>query len=227
MIPSPLRLVIFDCDGVLIDSEGPASRVISRTLQEVGWTLTPEAARARFEGKRLSDVRDAVEATTGRVLPPNWVEALQAALVAELTAGVALIEGAEAALRAARDLGLPFRIASNSSHAELAAKFAVTGIADLVAGRVHSAGDVGVGKPDPALFLATAAAEGVPPETCLVIEDSRPGVMAARAAGMPCLGYTPHGDGAALRALGALPLCSLTELPDLFRLHATKGFPKG
>ena len=121
------------------------------------------------------------------------------------------------ALRATMALRLPFRVASNSGHEEMRVKFARTGLAALVQGRVHSAYDVGRGKPAPDVFLAAAAAEGVPPGSCLVIEDSLPGVHAAVAAGMACIGLDVHGDGAALRAAGAHPVRALSELPALFR----------
>ena len=125
-------------------------------------------------------------------------------------------------LRATAALGVPYRVASNSSRAEMAAKFAATGLAPLVAGRLHSFEDVlaagGRGKPAPDLYLAAAAAEAVPPAACLVIEDSVPGVQAAVAAGMICLGFAPHGDAAPLRAAGvAGVLRSLAELPPILR----------
>src|SRR5208283_1658178 len=115
-----------------------------------------------------------------------------------------------------------WRIASNSSHAELQVKFGRNGLADLVAGRLHSHHDVPRGKPAPDLFLAAAAAEGVAPACCLVIEDSVPGVRAAIAARMTCLGFCPDDDGAHLLAEGAAPFHSLHDLPALLRA-ALKG----
>jgi beta-phosphoglucomutase-like phosphatase (HAD superfamily) len=94
-------------------------------------------------------------------------------------------------------------------------------LGDLVAGRLHSHHDVPRGKPAPDLFLAAAAAEGVAPGGCIVIEDSVPGVRAAMAAGMTCLGFCPHDDGAHLLAEGATPFHSLHDLPAL--LHAALG----
>jgi HAD superfamily hydrolase (TIGR01509 family) len=116
---------------------------------------------------------------------------MQALLIDRLRHGVSAMPGAAEVLRATATLGLPYRIASNSSHAEMAAKFAVTGLADLVSGRCHSAKDVGIGKPAPDLFLAASAAAGIAPEFCLVVEDSVPGVTAALRAGMDCVAYTP------------------------------------
>jgi beta-phosphoglucomutase-like phosphatase (HAD superfamily) len=138
------------------------------------------------------------------------------------------VAGAREALEATTAMGLPFRVASNSSRAEMAAKFARAGLADILKGRIHSAYDLITlgkrGKPDPALFLKAAAAEGVPPESCLVVEDSLAGVKGAVAAGMPCLAYSPHTDGAQLKQAGAIPFRSLSLLPDLIRsfLHGTR-----
>jgi HAD superfamily hydrolase (TIGR01509 family) len=140
---------------------------------------------------------------------------VKARLIEALALEAIPIAGALEALAALSALGVPWRIASNSSHEEMDAKFARIGIAAVVAGRMHSHRDVKQGKPAPDLFLAAAAAEGVAPAECVVIEDSQPGVRAAVAAGMDCLGYAPHSDGAALRALGAVPFRSMFDVPAL------------
>ena len=217
MTPLPLRLVIFDCDGVLVDSETLSNRVCAEEVTLLGWPMTGAEAMARFVGMTLPDVATAVRAHTGRPVPPGWVDHLRDRLVDVLGREVEPVPGAAETLRATAALGLAHRVASNSSHEEMAAKFARTGLASLVAGRVHSARDVARGKPAPDLFLAAAAAEGVPPGACLVVEDSVPGAHAAAAAGMACVGLDPHGDGARLRAEGARPVRSLAELPAILR----------
>jgi len=215
--PRPLRLVIFDCDGVLVDSEGPSARVTAREISLLGWPMTPSEAMARFMGLRLSDMLPLVAAHTGRPVPPDWVEYVRDRLIETLANETEAMPGAAAVLQATTALGLPYRIASNSSHEEMAVKFARTGLAPLVAGRTHSARDVAAGKPAPDVFLAAAAAEGVAPQACVVIEDSLPGTRGALAAGMACIGLDPHGPGDALRAAGAHPIQALSELPALFR----------
>ncbi len=217
MTPRPLRLVIFDCDGVLVDSEGPSARVTAREISLLGWPMTPSEAMARFMGLRLSDMLPLVAAHTGRPVPPDWVEYVRDRLIETLANETEAMPGAAAVLQATTALGLPYRIASNSSHEEMAVKFARTGLAPLVAGRTHSARDVAAGKPAPDVFLAAAAAEGVAPQACVVIEDSLPGTRGALAAGMACIGLDPHGPGDALRAAGAHPIQALSELPALFR----------
>jgi len=214
----PLRLVIFDCDGVLVDSEPVANRVVAAELTRLGWSMTGEECQIRFLGLSFSGMVPLIEAQLGRPLPARWAEDLEAGLVTVLAEEVELIPGAAAALAETTLLDLPWRIASNSSHAELRAKFGRNGLGDLVAGRLHSHHDVPHGKPAPDLFLAAAAAEGVAPEACLVIEDSVPGVRAGMAAGMTCLGFCPNDDGARLLAAGAVPFHSLHDLPMLLRI---------
>ena len=217
MTPEPLGLVIFDCDGVLVDSEGPASRVTAEMLTEAGWPMTTEESMARWMGYTLSDMVPVIEAHLGRALPPGWVGALRDRMIQTLATESTLMPGAREAIDAVRAMGLPFRVASNSSHEEMRVKFARTGLSDLMDGRVHSARDVRAGKPAPDVFLAAAAAEGIPPAACIVIEDSLPGTRGAVAAGMAVIGLDPVGDGAALRAAGAHPIHALSELPPLLR----------
>jgi HAD superfamily hydrolase (TIGR01509 family) len=210
------RLVIFDCDGVLVDSE-PASRVVVfEEAARLGWPLTEGEAHG-FVGLRWSDLQPVFQRHSQTPLPPNWPDHMQACLLATLDGHLHMIPGAAETLRAVAAMGIPYRIASNSSHEEMAEKFRLTGLSPLVAGRVHSARDVGRGKPAPDLFLAAAAAEQILPAACLVIEDSRPGVLAARAAGMDCLAYAPTGDPSGLAALGATLITALDQVPPLLQ----------
>ena len=217
MTPEPLGLVIFDCDGVLVDSEGPASRVTAEMLTEAGWPMTTEESMARWMGYTLSDMVPVIEAHLGRALPPGWVGALRDRMIQTLATESTLMPGAREAIDAVRAMGLPFRVASNSSHEEMRVKFARTGLTAVMQGRAHSARDVRAGKPAPDVFLAAAAAEGVAPTACIVVEDSLPGTRGAVAAGMAVIGLDPVGDGAALRAAGAHPIHALSELPPLLR----------
>jgi HAD superfamily hydrolase (TIGR01509 family) len=216
---APLRMVIFDCDGVLIDSEPIADRVVARELARLGWTISEQEAHDRFLGLCLPDMPPLIEAELGRQLPATWVGELTGRFVEAMAREATLMQGAHAALDTVDRFGLAWRIASNSEPAELAAKFHATGLTRRVEGRVISAAHViargGRGKPAPDLFLLAAEQCGVPPAMTLVIEDSPVGVAGAVAAGMQCLGYDPRGDGAHLRAAGAIPFRSLYELPEL------------
>ena len=215
MTPAPLELVIFDCDGVLIDSEMLANQAVAAELTAIGWAMTAEDSMRRFMGMTLEDMVPAIEAQIARPVDPGFPARLRARVVEVLGRDVLAMPGAEAVLRATEALGLPYCVASNSSHEEMAAKFGRTGLAPLLAGRIHAAEDVARGKPAPDLFLA--AAGRVPPAACLVVEDSALGARAARAAGMACLGLDPHGDGAHLAAEGAVPVRALADLPAIFR----------
>ncbi len=209
-------LVIFDCDGVLIDSEPASRRLLAEEATALGWPMQPDEAR-RFTGMTWSSIRPVYEAAIGRALAADWPESLQARLIAVMSAGVPAVPGARALLETVRAMGLAYRVASNSSHEEMAAKFGHTGLTDLVAGRMHSARDVAHGKPAPDLFLAAAAAEGVRPADCLVVEDSVPGIAAAQAAGMRVVAFAPEGLHAGLPRAPDYVVADLAELPALFR----------
>src|SRR5690606_19735530 len=155
-----------------------------------------------FLGLTFTDMVPIIETRLGRPLEAGWKQSLVDKVIAAMGREATAIPGAVDALHATAALGLPWRIASHSSHAVMQVKFGRLGILDLVAGRVHSHHDVGRGKPAPDLFLAAAAAQRVAPAECLVIEDSATGARAAAAAGMDCLGFAPQHDGAALRAEG-------------------------
>ena len=215
----PIRLVIFDCDGVLIDSEGPSKQVVADEITRLGWPMTLAESTALFVGYRLSDIPAVVEARLGRPVPEGWVETLRQGLIAAFDT-IQTIPGAREALEATTRLGLPYRIASNSSHEEMHVKFARTGLTPLIQGRQHSARDVAHGKPAPDVFLAAAAAEGIAPEHCLVIEDSLPGIQAAIAAGMRVVALDITGTGEAQRAAGATTIPALAALAPLLEAHA-------
>jgi HAD superfamily hydrolase (TIGR01509 family) len=213
-----LRLVIFDCDGVIVDSEHVSNGILAADFSARGWKLSGAEAERLFIGRTLADIRPLAEARLGHPLPPDWRDGIMARIIAGMEAEARAIPGGVEALRAVGTMGLPWRVASNSSHEEMRAKFGKLAVLDLVAGRMHSHRDVGIGKPAPDLFLAAAAAEGVLPAECVVIEDSVAGATAARAAGMDCLGFDRFGDGSALRAVGAAPFHDMAELPSLIAL---------
>lgn len=217
----PIRMVIFDCDGVLIDSEALCDRVCAAAITELGWIVTPEECHRRFLGLSFYDMVPLIEARTGSAIRNGWVDDLVARLSIVLSQEVEPIPGAREALSGVTSLGLPWRVASNSSHTEMNAKFGRVGWSDLMRDRVHSGAEIiargGRAKPAPDVFLEAASAEGVASAHCLVIEDSAAGAEAARAAGMACLGYAPGHDGAGLRQAGAIPFRPMHALPVLLK----------
>lgn len=219
MIP---KLIIFDCDGVLIDSEGVANTVIAQELTALGWAMDAETSMRLFMGMSLTDMEPIIEAKIAGKLPPEWRLELAQKLVLALGTESKLIPGAADLLQEVTARGIDWRIASNSSDEEMAVKFARTGLSALTQGRAHSAASViargGRAKPAPDVFLAAAASADVPPERCIVLEDSALGVTGAVAAGMTCYGFAPHGDGAALRTAGAKQV--FTRLDEILGVFA-------
>jgi len=195
-----VRAVIFDCDGVLVDSEIIAVEVETRLLAAIGLDYEPLEFVRRFMG--MSDkafyaaLDEDCRARTSRALPADFRASVFAAKHAANEAGLAAVAGIEAALAG---LGLPKAVASSSDEDHLAYKLRKTGLWDLFAPHIYSADHVAHAKPAPDLFLHAAAALGVAPSDCLVIEDSVNGVTAGRAAGMLVWGFTGggHMDAAA------------------------------
>ncbi|HQT47800.1 MAG TPA: HAD-IA family hydrolase [Acidocella sp.] len=215
-------LIIFDCDGVLIDSEGIASTLIAAELTALGWEMTEAESHDIFLGMSIIDMQPVIENHLGRRLPEGWRAELAEKLILMLSTQSRLIPGAREMLEGVNARGIDWRVASNSSDEEMAVKFARTGLAALTEGRTHAAASVvakgGRPKPAPDVYLAAAASANTAPGRCIVLEDSPLGVTAAVAAGMICYGFAPHGDGAHLLAAGATAI--LRDLNALFGVLA-------
>jgi HAD superfamily hydrolase (TIGR01509 family) len=181
-----IELVIFDCDGVLIDSERLGVKVDAVALRELGWPLTEEEVIARFVGRSDRENRAAIEAHLGRELPEGWAEQVEQQYRRAFAAELTTVEGV---LEALDRIALPTCVASSATHEHLRYTLGLTGLYERFGGRIFSADDVAVGKPAPDLFLHAASEMGVDPAGCVVVEDSRPGVEAARAAGMRALAF--------------------------------------
>jgi HAD superfamily hydrolase (TIGR01509 family) len=195
-------LVIFDCDGVLVDSETVSNRVLAENLARHGLALTLAECMATFVGKSDSGVRDTAR-VMGADLPADWIDRVNAETYAALRQGVDVIAGIPALLDALDAAGIPYCVASNGSDEKMDITLGATGLAARLEGRRYSAHALGVSKPDPDLFLIAASRNGADPSRCLVIEDSPSGAIAARRAGMACLGYVPEGHEDRLTAEGA------------------------
>jgi HAD superfamily hydrolase (TIGR01509 family) len=183
----PYQLVIFDCDGVLVDSEHLAVRVEVAVLAELGWPLSQAEVTERFMGRSQAVMVQAILDRLGERLPDGWQDRLdrryRAAFEAELTPVDGIVEALDRIVT-------PTCVASGGSHEWLRHTLGLTGLYDRFQGRIFSASEVAQGKPAPDLFLHAAARLGAEPATCAVVEDSRYGVEAARAAGMRAFGYT-------------------------------------
>ena len=218
------EVVIFDCDGVLVDSEVIALAVTRRRLREAGLQLSDEETRERFLGLRLDSVVRRIETELGAPLPKEFPDDLSREILATFASELKGVEGVRQAVG-----GLRARVCVASSSAPERLRFAlrVTGYESLFAPNIFSAVEVAQGKPSPDLFLFAARAMGAAPKDCLVIEDSVAGVAAARAAGMRVFGFVgaSHfsrlGEGADLTAAGAeLIFDDMAGLPDIVAARA-------
>ncbi|WP_313073706.1 HAD family phosphatase [Melaminivora sp.] len=213
--------VLFDCDGVLVDSEPITNGVLCAMLNEAGWPITPEACMATFIGKTVRSEAALIEARTGRPVTDAWMAEFYARRNTRLVAELQPIAGAIEAVRAVHG-ALAGRIAcaSGADRQKVEMQLAQVGLAPLFAGRVFSGHEMPATKPAPDVYLAAAAAVGVPPARCLVVEDTVTGVAAGVAAGATVVGYSPggsgHGSPEALRAAGAVHVIGdMRELPGL------------
>lgn len=215
--PSPAA-VLFDCDGVLADSEALAAMVVSEDLSERGWPVSPEECRHIFLGRAVPDMMPVIEARFGR-LPDRWPAEMSRRLTERMAVDVVPVEGAlEALARVAAHF--PVACASNSSRAELEAKLGRLGIGGHFAGRVFSFEDVDRPKPYPDIYEAAAAACGAAAKDCVVIEDSLPGIRAGVAAGCRVLAYAGEMEPALLASQGAEPFRRMADLPALLGIVA-------
>jgi HAD superfamily hydrolase (TIGR01509 family) len=214
-----LELVIFDCDGVLVDSEPIGHRVLVQMLAAEGLAMTVEQARVEYQGLLLSEVADKVGASLGRPLAPGWMDAYERERSLAFRDELRAMPGAGEAVRAVGEAGVAVCVASQGSLSKTGLSLALTGLDEqFPPAHRFSAHDMERGKPHPDLFLHAAATIGVEPECCAVVEDTTIGVTAAVRAGMRAIGFAVETDASALRAAGAEPIASLDELPALLGL---------
>jgi len=210
--------VIFDCDGVLVDSEPIAARLTAEAVSELGWQMSAEVAKAEFLGDTFANIIRRVEDHLGHPVPKDWPARSQANLLAALERELQPVRGVRTALDALVDAGVTLAVGSQGSHEKMQLTLRVTGLLPYFEGRIFSAAQVAHPKPAPDLFLLAANTLGFPPSRSVVIEDSTRGVKAALAAGMRVLGYTASVGTAAIVAAGAEPIDDLSLVPTLLGL---------
>jgi HAD superfamily hydrolase (TIGR01509 family) len=212
-------LVVFDCDGVLVDSVAIDIRELTRAIAGVGGTMAEHDVLAAFHGAALADIDRGLAAHLGAPAPDGWMDAWFASRTVAFERELAAVPGAAEAVDGVRALGWEVCVASQGEPLKMAQTLRMCGLTERFAqDRVVSATMVERGKPAPDLFLHAARRCGFAPEQCVVVEDSCAGVTAARAAGMRTLGFVadPVRDAAYARelaALGAELLHDLRELP--------------
>jgi HAD superfamily hydrolase (TIGR01509 family) len=207
-------LVIFDCDGVLVDSEPIANRIFVEHLARNGIAMTIDEALRDLAGRSLPSCVALLEARHGRRLPADFTDTLQAATMRAFETELRPVPGIAAALD--RIAGATC-VASSSAHAKIRLSLGLTRMLERFEGRIFSASEVARGKPFPDLFLHAAARMGHASARCTVIEDAIPGVEAGVAAGMRVLAYAgaAHADSARLAAAGGTVFRDMAALPQL------------
>ena len=196
--------VLFDCDGVLVDSEPITNGVLRQMLNEAGWALSQAECERIFIGKAVRDERARIEAETGRPLTEDWMRAFYARRDQRLRAELRAVEGALQAVVAAHShTSGRIACASGADKAKVVMQIEMAGMAPYFGHAIFSGHDLPRSKPHPDVYLAAAAHLGVDPARCLVIEDTGTGAMAGLAAGATVWGYCPQGHG---RAFDSLPV---------------------
>ncbi|MEU0957722.1 HAD family hydrolase [Streptomyces niveus] len=209
------ELVIFDNDGVLVDSEPLSNTILAGYLTELGHPTTYEDSLRDYMGSAVHRVHDLVKERTGQRLPDDFDDTLHSRVFAAFERELNPVDGAVEVLEKLAADGRPYCVASSGSHERIRVGHRKTGLDRwFEPGIVFSAQDVGRGKPAPDLFLHAAERMGVSPARCVVVEDSPLGVAAARAAGMDVYAFT------AMTPAGKLPgatayFASMAELPEL------------
>jgi len=182
-------LVIFDNDGVLVDSESIANRILAEQLTGYGLEVDWHDCVERYLGNTLGRVRILVEAELGHPIPADFESRYRQTVYPLLAAEVEAVPGVAAVIDALADDGVMTCVASSGLHERIRLTLTRAGLIDRFGDRLFSAEDVGVGKPEPDLFLHASATLGIEPARCAVVEDATAGVQAANAAGMTAFGY--------------------------------------
>ena len=209
--------VLFDCDGVLVDSEPITNGVLREVLNESGWAIAPADCFAIFIGKAVRDERARIEAETGKPLTEDWMRAFYARRDLRLRAELKAMDGAlDAVIAAHRHTDGRIACASGADKAKVVMQIEMTGMAPYFEDRIFSGHDLPRSKPHPDVYLAAAAHLGADPARCLVIEDTATGVRAGLDAGATVWGYCPAGHG---RAFEGLPVARVFHhMDELARL---------
>jgi HAD superfamily hydrolase (TIGR01509 family) len=217
----PFDAVLFDCDGVLVDSEPITNRVLAEMLGELGWQLSVEESMRIFTGKAVKDEAALIETQTGFALTPDWLHAFRLRRNEALERDLTAIPGAAQAVRALH-AALDGRIAcaSGADRHKVELQLDKIGILDCFEGRIFSGHEMPRSKPAPDVYVAAATALGVDPARCAVVEDTVTGAAAGVAAGATVFGYSPsdlgHSSPDALRATGvARVFTDMVQLPPL------------
>jgi HAD superfamily hydrolase (TIGR01509 family) len=212
-----IKLVIFDCDGVLVDSEPITNRVFADMLNDIGLPLTRADVFERFVGRSMGFCYELIEGMLERPLPQEFKEAYVARSHSALAAELKAVRHAEAVLDTLDERGVPYCVASSGTHDKMRTTLGITGLLSRLDGRLFSTTEVEHSKPAPDVYLHAARRMGVAAEHCCVVEDTPVGVAAGLAAGMRVYGYCGFTPRERLQRAGAHhTVGELCELPRLW-----------
>ena len=205
-------LVIFDCDGVLVDSVPISNGTLVEMLSEIGLKISLEESARQFMGRSMPAIIELIEERMGRPVPVEFIDQYYTRMEAAFQRDLKPVPGV---IEALDRISLPTCVASSGPHRKMETTLGITGLFERFEGRIFSAWDVGRGKPFPDLFLYAASSMGTHPSRCVVIEDALPGVQAAVAAGMSVFGYTQESMRSPLSQAGAEVFNDMAKLPAL------------
>lgn len=221
-VKPPFKLVIFDCDGTLVDTERVGNQVIVECLNKMNHTITLEEALTAFAGRKMGDTLALIEQRIGYKLPPEFLDDLRHRMAIAFQERLTPMPDVPLALDVLQRAGVPCCVASNGPHEKMEVSLGVTGLTPYFGPHIFSAYECNSWKPDPGLFFFAAERMGIPPNECAVVEDSAFGVRGGISAGMTVFGYAPRDDGMALKNLGARVFHQMKDLPELLGYEPSK-----
>ncbi|WP_299735449.1 HAD family phosphatase [uncultured Roseobacter sp.] len=213
----PPDLVIFDCDGVLVDSEPLTNVIIRDNLARHGLDVSLDQIVDLFVGGTMIGVMRTAR-DMGAELPERWLDTIYSEIFDVLAARVEPVPGIAAVLDALDDAGIPYAVGSNGPHRKMEITLTRTGLIERLQSRIYSREDVANPKPAPDVYLKAAQEAGVAPDRCVVVEDSASGARAGKAANMCTFGYVAQSDPARLDPICDRLFASMDALPDLLGL---------
>jgi HAD superfamily hydrolase (TIGR01509 family) len=218
-----IKLVIFDCDGVLVDSERITNQVFAQMLNEMGIPVTLEYMFEHFVGRSMNQCLALISELVGHEPPDNFLEQYRCRTKAALESSLKAVSGIEAALN---ELKLAYCVASSGDHDKMRTTLGIVGLLPRFEGKLFSVTEVERGKPAPDVFLYAASKSNVDPSACIVVEDTPTGVSAGIAAGMTVYGYSALTPAARLLGAGAHRVFdNMLELPSLIRTERLESEP--
>jgi HAD superfamily hydrolase (TIGR01509 family) len=213
--------ILFDCDGVLVDSEYITQGVLRQMFSEMGWELTLAECMGLFIGKMVQDQASLIQEKTGQVVNDAWINGFRERRDAALHASLVSIPHIEPALKKLQAIyGKKMACASGADRSKVVLQLTKTGLLHFFEGRIFSGAEMPKSKPAPDVYLAAAKALGVDPKRCAVVEDTTTGATAGVAAGCTVFGYCPdelgHSSAQAMREVGVSHVfASMKDLPQL------------